>query len=235
MKWYPISMCFNLSWKTRFTDICTQLWLSQWITVGSRIWPNYPAKSVRSQTTSLAAELATIYSASAVLRATEFCFLLHQEITAEPRLKQHLEVLFLSAVHLAQSESVNPCDFKSHSESYRRPYPTVPRKYLSTCFAAIQWIYLGSHMNWLRAFTAKQIFGLVFVRFIKDPINWRYMVGSIKFESEAESLNFFKFASIGVAMDLQSNIPNLFSIFMEYFPWPRKTFFCLYHTSNPKK
>ena len=38
-------------------------------------------------------------------------------------------------------------------------------------------------------------------------------VGSIKFESEAESLSFFKFASIGVAMDLQSNILNLFSIY----------------------
>ena len=63
--------------------------------------------------------------------------LVAQEITAEPRLKQHPDVLFLSVVHPAQSESINPCNFKSHSESYRRPYPTVPRKYLSTCFTAI--------------------------------------------------------------------------------------------------
>ena len=73
-------------------------------------------------------------------------------------------------------------------------------------------------MNRLREFIEKQISGLVFVSYIKDPIGWRYVVGSIKFESEAESLSFIKFASIGVAMDLQSNILNLFRIYMVYFP-----------------
>ena len=51
-------------------------------------------------------------------------------------------------------------------------------------------------------YIAKQIYDLVFVRYNKDPINWRYIVGSIKFESEAESISFFKFSSIGVDMDL---------------------------------
>ena len=37
MKLYRISMCFDLSWNTRFTDICTQIWLSQGITIGSGI------------------------------------------------------------------------------------------------------------------------------------------------------------------------------------------------------
>ena len=74
-----------------------------------------------------------------------------------------------------------------------------------------------------------------FVRYIKDPISWRYIVVSIEFESKAESLNFFKFASIKVAMDLQSNILNLFNISMVYFPCPRKISFYLCHTSNLKK
>ena len=64
----------------------------------------------------------------------------------EPKLK-HPEVIFLSLENPSQSESVNPCNFKAHSESYRRPYPTLPHNYLSTCFAAIQWIFLGSHIN----------------------------------------------------------------------------------------
>ena len=48
---------------------------------------NNPVRSLRSQTAFLDAELAVIYSTSAVLRATEFCFLLYQEITAELKLK----------------------------------------------------------------------------------------------------------------------------------------------------
>ena len=81
----------------------------------------------------------------------------------------------------------------------------------------------------------QQIFGQVFVRYIKDPYSWRYIVESIKFGSKAEYLSFFKFASIEVAMDLQSNILNLFSISMVYFPCPGKISFYLCHTSNPKK
>jgi hypothetical protein len=40
------------------------------------------------------AKLVAMYSASAELSATEVCFLLNQEITTDPKLKQHLEVLF---------------------------------------------------------------------------------------------------------------------------------------------
>jgi hypothetical protein len=41
-------------------------------------------------------EHATMYYASAMLRAMLDCFLLCHEIMADPRLKQHPEVLFLS-------------------------------------------------------------------------------------------------------------------------------------------
>jgi hypothetical protein len=42
--------------------------------------------------------------------------------------------------------------------------------------------------------------GLVLTRYIKDPINCLYIVGSTK--SEEESLKSFRFVTIGVAMDL---------------------------------
>jgi hypothetical protein len=50
--------------------------------------------------------------------------------------------------------------------------------------------------------TTKKISNLVLTRYIKDPINYMYIVGSTKSESEAESLNFSRFVTIGVAMDL---------------------------------
>jgi hypothetical protein len=49
--------------------------------------------------------LPTIYSAFAKLSATKVCFLLNQAIIVDPKLNQHVEVLFLFVVLLAQSES----------------------------------------------------------------------------------------------------------------------------------
>jgi hypothetical protein len=57
------------------------------------------------------ATLASMYSASAELNATDFFFLLNQETTPDPKLKKHLEVLFLSTVLLAQFASVKPINF----------------------------------------------------------------------------------------------------------------------------
>jgi hypothetical protein len=51
-------------------------------------------------------EHATMYSISAMLRAMLDFFLLYHEIMADPRLKQHPEVLFLSKTLPAQSESI---------------------------------------------------------------------------------------------------------------------------------
>jgi hypothetical protein len=49
---------------------------------------------------------------------------------------------------------------------------------------------------------AKQVSDLVLTMYIKDPINYMYIVGSTKYESEVESLIFFIFVSIGVEMEL---------------------------------
>ena len=52
--------------------------------------------------------LAVMYSASVVLKATDFYFLLIQDIEADPKEKQHPEVLLWSTTLPAQSASVYP-------------------------------------------------------------------------------------------------------------------------------
>jgi hypothetical protein len=75
--------------------------------------------------------------------------------------------------------------------------------------------------------------GLVFVRYISDPIIYLYSVASINYDEV--SANNFNFASMGVFMDFQSNMSNLFRILTTYFPWLRKILSRLCHTSRPKK
>jgi hypothetical protein len=82
-------------------------------------------------------------------------------------------------------------------------------------------------------FATKQIYGLVFVRYINDPMIYLYSIASIN--SDEESTRSFNFVSMGVFMELHSNISNIFSISTAYFPWLRKILSRLYHTSRPKK
>ena len=86
------------------------------------------------------------------------------------------------------------------------------------------------HVHWM---ATKHMSDLVLTRYIKDLINYVYIVGSTKYEDE--SLKRFIFITIGFAMDLHSIILNLCRISKIYFPWLRKISFDLCHTSNPKK
>ena len=96
------------SWDTGFSERRIPLWLSQRIMVVSSTCPNSSLKSFLNQTASQQAILAAMYLASAMLKATDFCFLLIQEIEAEPRVKQHPNVLLQSTTLPAQSASVYP-------------------------------------------------------------------------------------------------------------------------------
>jgi hypothetical protein len=71
-------------------------------------------------------------------------------------------------------------------------------------------------------FTTKHISGLVFVRYIKDPMFCLYRATSTN--SNEVSTKSFNFVSMGVFMALHSNISNLFNISTSYFPWLRKIF-----------
>ena len=64
---------------------------------------NKSYSSFLSHTISQPAKQAMTYSASAILSATQDCFMLNQEITPDPILKQHPEVLFLLMALPAQS------------------------------------------------------------------------------------------------------------------------------------
>ena len=70
MKWYLISMCFDFSWNTRFFKSLAQLWLSQYIKVGSKSISNNPASSFWSHTASHLETLVSIHYAYVVLSAT---------------------------------------------------------------------------------------------------------------------------------------------------------------------
>jgi hypothetical protein len=92
--------------------IFIQLWLSHRITVASISRSNRSVNNIRNHMASPLAEHAAMYSASVVLEAILDCILLCHEAMADPRLKQHPEVLFLSETLPAQSESVYPYNLK---------------------------------------------------------------------------------------------------------------------------
>jgi hypothetical protein len=78
---------------------------------------NRPVNNFQSHIASQLAKHATMYYASTVLRAILDCFLLCHEIMADPKLKQHPKVLFLSKTLPSQFESVYPLSVKSRSPS----------------------------------------------------------------------------------------------------------------------
>ena len=78
------------------------------ITVVSSTCSNNSLKSCRNQTASKQAILAAMYSTSPMLKATNFYFLLIQDIEAEPSVKQYPDVLLRSTTLPTQSASVYP-------------------------------------------------------------------------------------------------------------------------------
>jgi hypothetical protein len=88
-----------------------------------------------------------MYYAYAKMSATKACFLLNQEITNDPKMKQHPEVLFHSTALPAQFVYVYPYNSTPYPPRYLNPYSTISLKYLGTCFVAIKCTYLSSTMN----------------------------------------------------------------------------------------
>ena len=157
-----------------------------------------------------------MYSASVVLKATDFYILLIQDIEADPKMKQHPDVLLRSTTLPTQSAWVYPWSLKLPAV-YLSPWLIVPRRYLNRFLAPIQWMWWGSTICWLKVFTAKHTFGREFTKNIRAPTSCRYSVGFSSTGSTVFPLNFLKLSSIGVDTDLQSIIPNLSSNFTTYF------------------
>ena len=79
-----------------------------------------------------------MYSASAVDSATEFCFLLNQEIRLTPRNWQVSLVLFLSNLHPTKSISKYPIKSINEFLEYHNPRVYVPFKYLRILLTAFK-------------------------------------------------------------------------------------------------
>jgi hypothetical protein len=74
----------------------------------------------------------------------------------------------------------------------------------------------GFYQKLIQVVHRKQMYGLVFVRYISDPIIYLYSVASIN--SNELLTNRFSFTSMGVFMGLHSNMSNLLKILTVYFP-----------------
>src|ERR1044072_7446261 len=100
-------MCLVLLCNTGFFEMLIALRLSQnnVITSCATLYSSNVCFIHRSSVQLLP---AAIYSASAVERETQFCFLLNQEIRLFPKKKHPPEVLFLSSELPAQSASQYP-------------------------------------------------------------------------------------------------------------------------------
>ena len=61
----------------------------------------------------------------------------------------------------------------------------------------------------------KNIYDLVFFKYISDPLLCLYNVTYTL--SEESSFSSFRFVTIGVLIDLQYNIPNIFKMSIVYF------------------
>lgn len=112
--------------------------------------------------------LIAMYSTSTELSATYFYFLLHQETTPNPILKQHLEVLFRFTELSTQSTVVYPIKSTTSPQVYLKSHSIVPCRYLNRCLTIVQCTLFGSNMNRLRVLTMKQMFSLVLTRYIRE-------------------------------------------------------------------
>jgi hypothetical protein len=103
-------MCFDSSWNTSSLYKSGYHIRSQWLPSPDQIDLSSTSEAIWIHNL---AEHATMYSTSVMLGVMLDCSLLCHEIMADPRLKQHLEVLFLSETLPAQSESIYPYNPKS--------------------------------------------------------------------------------------------------------------------------
>eukprot|EP00252_Welwitschia_mirabilis_P021873 TRINITY_DN5731_c0_g1_i3.p1 TRINITY_DN5731_c0_g1~~TRINITY_DN5731_c0_g1_i3.p1 ORF type:complete len:156 (-),score=25.75 TRINITY_DN5731_c0_g1_i3:353-820(-) len=103
MKWNFISMCFVLACMTGFFEIAMAEALSHSRCIGFSIGIVKSSNNLSSHTNCWLAKWTAMYSASAVERATQDCFLLAHEKRLPPRSIAYPVVLFQSSRLPAQS------------------------------------------------------------------------------------------------------------------------------------
>lgn len=187
--------------------------------VASNLWLNKLTRIFWSHIASHMVVLAATYTASAKLSATDFCFMLHQDTTLDPMLKQHPSVLFLSTKLPAQFASMNPHSLTPSPQVLLNPYLIVPHKYLKMCLVVVQCTLLDPTINSLRVLTAKQISGLVLTRYMRELISCLYKVGSMSSSSDAsiflQLVNRRRHWSTVLHLESLQNLCNIFPLTKE--------------------
>ena len=127
MKWCLISICFDLECWIGFLVRFIALVLSHLMGVSLSLIPKSLSYWLIHKI--WAQQLSTvIYSASTVDSATEFYFLLNQEIRLTPRNWKIPLVLFLSNLHPAKSASEYPIKSINESLEYHNCCPAIQPK-----------------------------------------------------------------------------------------------------------
>ena len=102
-----------------------------------------------------------MYSASAVERATQLCFLLLQLTGPPPILNRYPDVDLRSSISPAQSASEKPVQSIDESLVNCNQKLTVPTIYRRMCLIAFQCCSVGFDVNLATVLTAKAMSGLV--------------------------------------------------------------------------
>ena len=142
-KWCLISMCLVLECMTGFLVKLIALVLSHirgiWLSKIPKSFNCCLSHMVWAQQVH-----AAMYSASAVERATHYCFLHCHEIKLDPSKWQVPLVLFLSVLQPAKSESEYPVKLNEMLPGYRKPTSLVPCKYFRILLAPLKWCECNS-------------------------------------------------------------------------------------------
>ena len=145
-KWCLISICLVLECCTRFFDILMALLLSHLIGICSKDKSKslsvYFIQRICAQHKPVA-----MYSASAVDKATKFCFLLCHETSKCPKKWKVPLVFYFSTLQLTKSASKKPINSKLSPLGYHKPMSIVPFKYLRILFTTLKWDFLRQDWN----------------------------------------------------------------------------------------
>ena len=143
IKWYRVSICLLLLWKTWFLDSAIAELLSQKIEVDSFFSCCNLERVLLIHTVWHAAVVAATYYASAEDSVTMDCFLDAHTTDPDPKLNRYPDVFFQSSIEPAKSLLVYPINLKFELDVYWIPKFVVPAIYLKILFPACEWVFFG--------------------------------------------------------------------------------------------
>lgn len=127
---------------------------------------------------SVVAFTSDLYSVSVLERDMVACFLALHEIKLSPRNTANPPVDRQLSTYLVQSASEKALTIMDFETPILRPRFRVPRIYMRILFTALQWMVVGACKNWQTLLIAKEISGLVSVKYCSALTKLLYLVES---------------------------------------------------------